>query len=65
MDKDLIGPKASSGMRATAKNYGKKKLIGVIRNGKYVDAVTGEPIVISSKKRVFSKVLINNIGGLE
>ena len=65
MDKDLIGPKASSDMRSVAKNYGKNKVVGVIREGKYINPETGKPIKITKKKIVADKIYINWIGGKE
>ena len=69
--KDNVGMPASKDMRATPKNYGKRKVVGVIRDGKYVDAVTGKPIKLSKKllkdikSREFKTIHINKIGGIE
>jgi len=64
--KDMRGMPASHDMRATPKNYGKRTIVGVIRNGKYVNPDTNEPIVISNKKlKKAMKVRINKIGGIE
>jgi len=60
------GQKSSQDMRETPKPYGKRKRVGVIRDGQYVDPATGEPIVVSTKKKTFGKTVnINTIGGIE
>lgn len=63
--KDLQGMPASKDMRATPKNYGKRQVIGVIRNGKYINPETGEPIVIKKHKIVRTCLRVNKIGGKE
>jgi hypothetical protein len=58
--------KASANMRATAKNYGKRKMVGIIRDGKYINPDTGEPIEITGRKVPdISTININRIGGVE
>ena len=60
------GEKSSKGMTPTPKPYGKRKTVGVIRDGEYVDPRTGKPIKLSNKPlRDFNTVHINKIGGLE
>jgi hypothetical protein len=65
MDKDLIGQPASQDMRATPKRYGNNRMVGVIRNGKYVNPETGEPVEMSKEKKDFGIPMFNWIGGLE
>lgn len=62
---DLQGMPSCKDMRETPKNYGKRVVVGVIRNGIYCDPETGEPIVLSNKKLVHKRLNINKIGGVE
>jgi hypothetical protein len=60
------GEKSSKGMRAIPKPYGRTKCVGVIRDGKYVDPDTNEPIEISKGKPTRGLCTrINRIGGIE
>jgi hypothetical protein len=62
---DNRGDPAGYNNRATPKNYGKNKCVGVIRGGKYVDPGTGEPIRTSTEKRDIRIPRYNLIGGVE
>ena len=60
------GEKSSKGMTPTPKPYGKRKTVGVIRDGEYVDPDTGVEIKLSNRPlRDFNTIHINKIGGLE
>jgi hypothetical protein len=63
--KDLRGMPADKDLRQTPKNWGKRKIVGVIRNGKYVNPATGEEIKISNKKIDIDRVYIAELGGIE
>lgn len=64
--KDLQGTASCKDMRATPKPYGKKKCVGVIRNGVYVDPTTGKPVELRKGKiKDFTTIHVNKIGGLE
>ena len=65
INRDLIGLPASKDLRQTPKNYGKRKMVGVIRDGKYIDPKTGDPIILGCKKVDYSTIHINTIGGIE
>lgn len=62
---DNRGEPAGYNNRATPKNYGKSKCVGVIRNGKYVEPDTGKPIRISVEHRDIQIPSHNKIGGIE
>ena len=61
------GEKSSQGMTPTPYPYGRKKCVGVIRDGRYVDPETNEPIELRPGKLEKGRVTvnINKIGGLE
>ena len=62
----LRGTRSGKDLRATPKNYGNRKVVGVIRDGKYVNPHTNEPIVIQKNKKIKNqKIRINRIGGVE
>jgi len=63
--KDNTGMPASKDMRETPKGYGKRKIVGVIRDGKYVDPETGKQIKISKKKIKGVTCNVLHYGGLE
>ena len=64
--KDNVGMPASKDMRATPKNYGKRRVVGIIRDEIYCDPETGKPIKLSSRPlRDFKTIHINKIGGKE
>lgn len=57
---------ASKDLRQTSKNWGKRKVVGVIRDGKYVDPETGEEISLKDRPvKEFSAIYISKMGGLE
>jgi hypothetical protein len=62
---DNLGEPASYNNRATPKPYGKSKVVGIIRDGKYVDPETGREIVLRPGKRNFGVPRYNFIGGIE
>lgn len=63
--KDNQGMPADYDLRETPKNWGKRRIVGCIRNGVYIDTETGKPKDLSDKKVTTTKVLINKIGGIE
>ena len=62
---DNVGMPASKDLRETPKGFGKRKVVGVIRDGKYVDPETGKPITIGKKKINGIEVNILKYGGVE
>jgi hypothetical protein len=62
---DNRGEPAGYNNRETPKPYGKRVLVGIIRNGRYVDPVTGNEIQLSKEKKLVSVPRFNFIGGIE
>ena len=58
------GMPSSYDLRETPKNWGKRKVVGVIRSGKYINPDTGDPIELVDKK-VPIAVRISVMGGVE
>lgn len=61
---DRRGEPASYNLRQTPKNWGSRKVVGVIRNGAYVDPDTGEPISLEGRT-VPDRVYFSKLGGIE
>ena len=60
------GEKSCEGMTPTPKPYGKRKTVGIIRDGRYIDPKTGVEIKLSNRPlRDFNTIHINKIGGVE
>ena len=61
---DTQGEPSSKDLRETPKNWGKRKVVGAIINGKYVNPNTGEEISLKNKK-VPDIVYWAKMGGVE
>ena len=58
------GEPAGKDNRATPKNWGRRKVVGVISNGVYIDARTGLPVSLKDKG-IPDRVRISKLGGKE
>ena len=65
LDKDLIGQPASQDLRETPKNWGKRKVVGIIKGGVYIDTDTDKPKDLTGIKIKTHRININWIGGCE
>ena len=61
---DTQGMPSSYDMRQTPKNWGHRKVIGVIKDGVYIETDTGQPVDLSTKKAP-EKVRVCEMGGTE